>query len=141
MVKTNALRIERGGEVGVGNISDLPGRKHKSSQLLALPAVTEFMEKVKSSSLAAGEMVHVTLSPEKMTQLKITTPGRIIKEIVQTMIESEGIKSKRGERLDVQKFKADDGAEVVYVAAPVLGVGIRRASSIERTKKRHRGEK
>lgn len=137
MVKHKEMII---GEVGVVRVEHLPGRKiGKGAMLVALPQVREIMDKVRAG-LGAGEAVYLRLDKDKMVDLRVTTPGRILRDIFETMIKAEKLTSKTGNKLDVVKYKdADSGEEVVAIQDAVQLY--KRSSSDKRTKHRQGGGK
>lgn len=120
--RRKAVRTNEANLVGTVKIDSLPPRsRNKTVMLMLLPEVREFKERIRAG-LGVGEAVFVRLDKDKMTQMMITTPGRIIKEDVRAMIEADKLKTKDGKPLDVKKYKGEDGSEVVFVADRVTVV-------------------
>lgn len=93
----------------------LPGRKrNKRLSLEALPAVKE-LKRVIASGKIADQAAAVHIPPSKAQAMGITTPGRILAEVLRRFIASNGAKSASGQALAVDKYRTEDGTEVVYV--------------------------
>jgi hypothetical protein len=128
------------GEVGVVRIDQLPGRKiGKGAVLASLPQVREMIDKARSG-LGAGEAIYLKLDKTKMSELKITTPGRILKEIFETMVREEKLTAKSGNKLDVKRYTDDTDGEEVVVIQDAVDL-YKRTSSDKRTKLRQSGGK
>lgn len=109
-----------------GNLADLslPSKRNKHRALATLPEVVAAKTEL-ARGLGVGEYVRVRLDPERMTQMKVVTGGRIVKDILKSYIDKSKILAKDGSKLSVTRFKDETGAENVMAAYPtdVLGWG------------------
>lgn len=102
-----------------GHLADLalPAKRNKHRALGSLPEVIKAKEEL-ARGIGPAEYVRVRLDPALMTQMRVVTGGRIVKDILRSFIEKSKIKAKDNAKLSITRFKDESGAENVMVAYP-----------------------